>query len=81
MVAREDASMGAHMLLSEHGDYDNHLLAPMLVRKKGVVEGGGRGRGDDMMKGRDRVNRFAKYCWDGEDGGSGHSLVAFGHTW
>ena len=32
------------------------------------------------MKGGDRVGRMARYCWDGEDGGGGHSLIGFGPT-
>ena len=62
----------------QHGDCDNHLVAPMLVREEGVVMGGGRGRRDDVMKGGDRVGWMARYCWDGEDWGGGHSLVSFG---
>ena len=40
----------------------------MLVRKEGMVWGGGRGMGDEVMIGRDRVGRMARYCWDWEDG-------------
>ena len=61
----------------QHVDCDNYLLAPMLVRKEGVVAGGRRGRGDEMMKGGNRISRMARYCWDGKDGGSGHSLMGF----
>ena len=32
------------------------------------------------MIGGDRVGRMAKYCWDGEDAGSGHSLVGVGQS-
>ena len=62
----------------QHGDCDNHLVAPMLVREEGVVRGGGRGRRDEVMKGGDRVGWMARYCWDGVDWGGGHSVVSFG---
>ena len=61
----------------QHGNWDNYLLAPMLVRKEGVVGRGRRGRGDEMMTSGNRFRRMAKYCWDGKDGGSGHGLMGF----
>ena len=36
----------------QRGDCDNHLFAPMLVSEEGVVRGGGRGRRNEVVKGR-----------------------------